>query len=454
MSRDRQNIAFRENAIEALRDDALRKSMANATSRFYNLRTEGLKNRPFEEWREKASEIRLKVLDNLEEYVDQFAVNATKAGVVIHRAKDSETACDIVGNILKDRGAQRVVKAKSMVTEEIRLNESLEERGVKVVETDLGEYIVQLAKEHPSHILAPAIHKNRYQVGKLFQEQLGVEYSDDPFELTKIARKALRTEFLEADAGISGANFAVAETGSIVLFTNEGNGRMVTTVPPLHIAVMTPEKVIPSLTDLAAFIRLLPRSATGQILSSYMSLITGTRKPGETTGARELHIVIVDNGRYEIAKGEFREILKCVRCGACMNICPVYSTIGGHAYDSTYPGPMGIILTNMLEGMERAHTLLDATTLCGACSDVCPAKVPLKDLIHRLREVRAARGFTASTERSAMAAFGMSVKTPSLYSFGQSFMKLVWSTAKKLPGGRVLKRMPKPVSDRFKRRMS
>jgi L-lactate dehydrogenase complex protein LldF len=453
MSRGQASITFRENAIAALRDDALRKSMENATSRFFNLRQEGMKELPFEEWRERASEIKLSVLDNLADYVDRFAAQATKVGAVVHRAKDAAAAREIVEYILKDRRAQKIVKAKSMITEEIRLNESLEEKGFTVVETDLGEYIVQLAKEHPSHILAPAIHKNRFQVGKLFQEKLGVEYSEDPFELTKIARKALRTEFLEAQAGISGVNFAIAETGSVVLFTNEGNGRMVTTMPPLHIAVMSMEKVIPTLADLAVFIRLLPRSATGQILSSYMSLITGTRKPGENTGAKEQHIVILDNGRSDIVKSEFREILKCIRCGACMNVCPVYSTIGGHAYDSTYPGPMGIILTTMLEGMERAHPLLDATTLCGACSEVCPVRVPLKDLIHRLREIRAVRGFTPSSERTAMSAFGVAAKAPALYSFGQSFMRLFWSAAKKAPGGGVLRRMPRPSDETFKRRM-
>ena len=248
--------------------------------------------------------------------------------------------------------------------------------------------IVQIADEKPSHILAPAIHKTRSQVGELFSEKLNVPYSDDPAVLTKIARNVLRQEFLTADAGISGANFAVASSGSLAIFTNEGNGRMVTTLPPLHIAVLSIEKIIPTLKDLSLFTQLLPRSATGQILSSYLSVITGSRKPGESTGTKELHIVLLDNGRSEILKGEYREILKCIRCSACFNVCPVYRAIGGHAYGVTYPGPMGMVLTSLLEGIDKVYPLLDATTLCGACVEVCPVRVPLVKLLTMLREER------------------------------------------------------------------
>lgn len=230
-------------------------------------------------------------------------------------------------------------KSKSMVSEEIHFNAHLEREGIEVVETDLGEYIIQLEGETPSHIIVPAIHKNRRQVGRLFADRLGVPYSDDPQVLTKIARKVLREKFIAADAGISGANFAVAESGSLVLFTNEGNGRLVTSLPPLHIALLSIEKIIPSLRDLPPFIRLLPRSATGQALTSYLTVITGTRKEGEATGAQELHIVLLDGGCTQILEGECREMLKCIRCGACMNVCPVYRTVGGHAYGWTYPGP-------------------------------------------------------------------------------------------------------------------
>ncbi len=224
--------------------------------------------------------------------------------------------------------------------------------------------------------------------------------------LNGIARAFLRKEFLGADAGISGANFAVADSGSICMFTNEGNGRMVTTLPPLHVAVFTIEKIIPTLADFSSFVRLLPRSATGQPLSSYLSVITGSRKAGEATGAKELHLVLVDNGRTRINEGESREILKCIRCSACMNVCPVYRAVGGHAYDSTYPGPMGIILTSLLDGMERAHPLADATTLCGACSEVCPVKVPLQKLLYTLKERRIREGFASLAEKAGWQRLG------------------------------------------------
>jgi len=340
-----------------------------------------------------------------------------------------------------------------MITEEIHLNSYLHEQGITVVETDLGEYIIQLARESPSHIIVPAVHKTRKQVGELFAEKLGCEYTEDPFALTKIARRVLRDEFISADAGISGANFAVADSGSIVLVTNEGNGRMVTTLPPLHIAVLSVEKIIPSLADLPRMLRTLPRSATGQTLTSYVSVITGPRKPGENTGASELHIVILDNGRSEIVNGEFREILKCIRCGACMNVCPVYRTVGGHAYATTYPGPMGIILTTLLERMERAHTLLDATTLCGACAEVCPVKIPLPKLLRRLRELRVEQGFTTQMERRGMDGFALAAQSPGIFHLGQKIARVSWALLKRLDGNRVLARMPRPDPVTFTRRM-
>jgi len=450
----KSSLAFRENAAEAVRDSSLRSAMRTATDTFTQLRSAGMASFPMDEWRDRASEIRLNVLNSLPDYLDEFSRNATRVGAVVHRARDAEAARDIVYHLLKDRGARKIVKAKSMVTEEIHLNQHLEVRGMEVVETDLGEYIVQIAGEAPSHILAPAIHKNRRQVGRLFQEKLGVEYSDDPKVLTGIARRVLRNEFLTADAGISGANFAIAGTGSLALFTNEGNGRMVTTVPPLHIAVLTIEKIIPTLADFASFVRLLPRSATGQPLSSYLSIITGTRKPGEATGARELHIVLVDNGRTEILRGECREILKCIRCSACMNVCPVYRVIGGHAYGSTYPGPMGIVLTVLLDGMENAHPVLDASTLCGACAEVCPVRVPLVKLMNLLRERRVEAGFTQSAERTFMAGYGMAVRSPKLFGLGQTLSRFLWPLLERVPGNMTLPRLPKPVKSTFKRRMS
>jgi L-lactate dehydrogenase complex protein LldF len=453
MNTSQAPIPFRRNASEALQNATLRAAMRNAAETFSNKRGDAVASVPLEDWREAASAVRMEVLSKLPDYVDQFARNAVKAGAVVHRAKDSQAACEIVGYALKDRGVEKVVKSKSMVSEEIHLNSYLEERGINVVETDLGEYIIQIAGESPSHIIVPAIHKDRRQVGRLFAEKLKCDYTDNPAELTKIAQKILREEFLSAPAGISGANFAVADTGSLVLFTNEGNGRMVTTLPPLHVAVLSIEKMVPTFEDLPKFIRLLPRSATGQTLTSYMSVITGTRRPAESTGARELHIVLVDNGRSEIVNGEYREMLKCIRCGACLNACPVYRTVGGHAYGTTYPGPMGIVLTALLDGLERANPLLDATTLCGACGDVCPVKVPLPKLLRRLREARVEHGLTPSLERRAMTGFGWAAKSATLFSLGQKLARLLLPIGAKLQKHGVLGRMPRPHKTTFRRRV-
>jgi L-lactate dehydrogenase complex protein LldF len=448
------SVPFRANAALAVRDARLRAALSNATSVFTAKRADAVASIPVEALRDKASQIRLSVLDNLSEHVDRFARNATAAGALVHRARDAATAREAIASILKDRAISRVVKAKSMISEEIHLNDHLQRQGIAVVETDLGEYIIQIAGEHPSHIIVPAIHKDRRQVGRLFADKLGCAYSDDPATLTAIAKKTLREEFLAAKAGISGANFAVADSGSIVLFTNEGNGRMCTTLPRLHIAVLSIEKIIPSLTDLPTFMRLLPRSATGQVLTSYMSVITGSRKSGDVTGAEELHIVLLDNGRSDIVKGDFREMLKCIRCGACLNACPVYRVVGGHAYGSTYPGPMGIVLTTLLEGMGRAHPLLEATTLCGACGDVCPVRVPLPQLLRRLREVRVEQGFTPQLEQKAMAGLGLAFRSRMLFQTGQRAARVFWPLARKMLGNKVLDRMPQPTQRTFGERVS
>ncbi len=274
---NQNSLDFRANTACAIKDGSLRKAMRQATDTFGSRRSVAMESVDFNALREKASTIRMEVLDNLPAYIESFTTRATKAGASVHRATDAESANRIIADILKSKNVKMVAKGKSMVSEEIHLNAHLEKEGFEVVETDLGEYIIQLEGETPSHIIVPAIHKNRRQVGRLFADRLGVDYSEDPQVLTKIARKVLREKFLTADAGISGANFAIAESGSLVLFTNEGNGRMVTSVPPLHIAILSIEKILPSLTDLPTFIRLLPRSATGQMITSYVSILTGKR---------------------------------------------------------------------------------------------------------------------------------------------------------------------------------
>lgn len=445
--------SLRSNTVRALKDPVLRQALRHATGSFAVKRADALTGVDFQGLRERASTIRLEVIGNLQDHIDRFSQNASKAGAKVIFASDAEAAGKHVADILRKHGVSRVVKAKSMVTEEIRLNDYLERQGIKAVETDLGEYIIQVAHEHPSHIIVPAIHKTRQQVGDLFARELGCPYSEDPAQLTKIAKKALREEFLTAKAGISGANFAVADSGSIVLFSNEGNIRMCTSLPPLHIAVVSIDKIIPSIKDLPTFMRLLPRSATGQTLTSYMSVITGTRKPGESTGAKDLYIILLDNGRSDIAKGDFKEMLKCIRCGACLNVCPIYRVIGGHAYGSTYPGPMGIVYTTLLNGIESAHPLLDATTLCGACADVCPVKVPLPALLHGLRELRAKLKLTPLPERQGMAGYASVVGRPGLFRLGQKFAGLAWPLARLITGGKIMDRVPVPAVKPFRRRV-
>ncbi len=454
MSDVQTSLTFRANAARAIKDAPLRAAMRQATDTFGAKRADAFAPvADLEALRDKASALRLQVLDRLQEYEEMFASRATRAGATVHRAKDAAAAREIIAGILTDRGAKTVVKSKSMVSEEIHLNAHLEKKGLTVLETDLGEYIIQLVGETPSHIIVPAIHKNRQQVGRLFAEKLGVEYTEDPQVLTKIARRTIREKFLTADAGLSGANFAAAASGSLVLFTNEGNGRMVTTVPPLHIAILSLEKMIPSLADLPTFIRLLPRSATGQSITSYVSVITGTRKPGEATGAKELHIVLLDNGRAEILSGECREILKCIRCGACMNVCPVYRTVGGHSYGWTYPGPMGIVLTTLLTGMAKSHPLVDASTLCGACDEVCPVRIPLVDLVLKLRERRVREGFSRPMEKRGMRVFGKVAASPSLFSAGQFLSRTFWPLVRAFGGKDVAGRLPGPAKVPFHRRV-
>jgi L-lactate dehydrogenase complex protein LldF len=449
------SLSFRSNAARAIGDAPLRAAMRQATDTFGTKRADAfLAISDLEALRNKASEIRLKVLNDLSSHISRFTENATRAGATVHRAADAASARGIIGEILSSRGARTVVKSKSMVSEEIHLNAHLERAGVEVVETDLGEYIIQLEGEPPSHIIVPAIHKNRRQVGELFEKKLGVPFSDDPQVLTKIARRTLREKFLSADAGISGANFAASDSGSLVLFTNEGNGRMVTTVPPLHIAILSIEKIIPSLADLPTFIRLLPRSATGQAITSYVSIITGTRKQGDATGAKELHIVLLDNGRKDILAGDCREILKCIRCGACMNVCPVYRTVGGHSYGWTYPGPMGVILTTLLTGMKNAHPLVDASTLCGACVEVCPVRVPLVDLFLVLRQRKVREGYSDPVEKRGMRLFRMAASSPVLFGLGQRISRVFWPLVRKNGGENVAGRLPVPALKSLRRRLS
>ena len=313
-------------------------------------------------------------------------------------------------------GVRRVVKAKSMLSEEIGLNEVLQGAGLEVVETDLGEYILQLAGEVPSHIIAPVIHKTKEQIARLFHQKLGTPLDATPEVLAARARAILREAFLTAEMGISGVNFAVAETGSLVLVENEGNIRLTTSAPRVHVALMGLERMIPRLSDLPAFLAVLTRSATGQQISSYVSVISGPKRPHDTDGPEALHLVIVDNGRSAVlADPKLRDALRCIRCGACLNSCPVYQQIGGHAYGWVYPGPIGAVLDPGLLGLKDTKVLPQASSLCGACGEVCPVKIPLPELLieHRRRSVE--QGLTATGERLAIGAFGFLAQRPALW---------------------------------------
>lgn len=364
--------------------------------------------------RDHARQARLETLRDLAGHLERFEARATANGAVVHWAETGADANRIVLDIARAHGVRRVAKSKSMVSEETHLNDALGAGGLDVVETDLGEYIVQLAGDRPSHIVAPIIHLSRGQVGQIMHERLGVPLTDDPATLGRYARERLRPVFLDADMGITGANFAVVETGAICLVTNEGNGRMVTALPPVHVAIVGIEKLVPTLEDLDHLLALLPRSATGQKLTAYTSLVRGPRGEGDECGPRALHVILLDNGRTAIMNGQSAEILACIRCGACMNACPVYTSIGGHAYGDTYPGPVGAVVTPGLRGLHEWADLPDASSLCGACREVCPVRIDIPRMLIELRQ-EAAPAHAPAWLRAAMHVFASVVHRPAAY---------------------------------------
>jgi L-lactate dehydrogenase complex protein LldF len=421
---------FDANARAALTDVQLRGALRNATSLFGKRRLAAAQSVwNWEDLRTHARRVKDETLLHLDRYLEEFTANAERAGAQIHWARDGAEANEIVKRIVRERQGRLVVKAKSMTTEEIHLNYALEAVGVEALETDLGEYIIQLAGETPSHIIAPAIHKTRYQIADLFVAKLGIAPTEDIATLTATARAVLRGKFAAADIGVSGVNFAVAETGTILILENEGNIRLTTSVPKTHIAVMGIEKVIPRFADLEVFLKLLPRSGTGQHLTSYQSLITGTKRTADAEGPDELHIVLMDNGRSKmLAHPTTRQSLACIRCGACLNACPVYQQIGGHAYGSVYPGPIGAVITPQLIGLKKAAQLPYASSLCGACREVCPVKIDIPELLLHLRaEItqRSETGDQASEpikqkpgERLSFKLWTAVMTRPRLYEFG------------------------------------
>lgn len=394
--------------------------------------------------RDRARRIKQHTIENLDTYLLRLEENIKRLGGTVHWARTGAEARSIILGLARKNNVTRVVKAKSMVTEEIELNEALEEVGIEAVETDLGEYIVQLAHEKPSHILAPAIHKSKGDISILFAEKLGAANLVEAEELTVVARKRLREKFLTAGMGITGANFGVADTGTIVLVENEGNIRLSTSLPRIHVALMGVEKLVPSLEDLAVFLKVLARSASGQKMSSYVSFITGPRRPGEADGADEFHLVLIDNGRTRIlADEEMRESLYCLRCGACLNVCPVYQKIGGHAYGSVYSGPIGSIITPAFAGLEKTKDLPFASTLCGACREICPVRIDIPRILLKLRsdwsEGKSNEGGPSLVERFAIKLWSFAMRHRSIYNLGFRIAALLQEP---LSEGGKIKRLP------------
>ena len=428
---------FDRNARTALKDVQLRGALKNLASTFGDRRRTAIATvENWEDLREKARSIKDETLLHLDVYLEKFAENAEKAGAKIHWARDGKEACQIVLDLINERKASKVVKSKSMATEEIHLNHALETAGINPVETDLGEWIIQLAGETPSHIVVPAIHKTKGQIADLFVEKVGIEPTDDVDVLTRTARNILRDKFAEAEIGISGVNFGVAETGTILILENEGNARLTTSLPKTHIAVMGIEKIIPKFTDLDVFLKLLPRSGTGQRLTTYQSLITGTKRDANGEGPAEVHIVLMDNGRSRMLSHPVsRQSLACIRCGACLNACPVYGAVGGHAYGAVYPGPIGAVITPQLIGIGTTKQLPYASSLCGACREVCPVKIDIPELLLHLRaEITdgAANGKQTDipqkkkfAERFAFGVYSLAWSNSGVYKFGTKAARLM-----------------------------
>ena len=417
MSEPPVTTPLRERAGRALDDRFLQQALDVATTKFIGLRREAFSAFPEgDRLRDRAREIKEATLQHLDTHLERLIDGIEARGGHVHYATTAEKARRVILDIARRTGTRVAVKSKSMATEEIHLNEALEAAGITPIETDLGEYIIQLAHERPSHIIAPAIHKTRGQIADLFARELRRPgLSDDPEVLTRVARDELREKFLLADMGITGANFAVADTGTVVLVTNEGNGRMATSLPRVHVAVMGVEKVIPSMTDLMVYLAILAKSATGQRLSVYTTLVQGPRRPGELEGPEEFHLVLVDNGRVRQIAGPLREALSCLRCGACLNVCPVYRQIGGHAYGYTYPGPIGILLTAMLNGTESVKELAHASSLCGACADACPVRIDIPSMLVELRREVDAERVAPWSERVVFKMLAKILTSPSLY---------------------------------------
>ncbi len=412
--------AFKENARRALADHHLQQALGHVRAGFIDKRAKAVADLPeFDALRESARDIKNHTLAHLDLYLEAYEEKVRELGGEVHYAETSEEARATILAICRRAGARSVTKGKSMIAEEIELNEYLSANGIEPIETDLGEYIVQLRHEPPSHILAPAVHVTRDQIEADFRRAHSALPPErdlsEPTALLAEARAMLRQRYLAADVGITGANFLVAETGTSVIVTNEGNGDLTQTLPPVHIVLATIEKITPTLEDVSQMLRLLARSATGQDMSVYTTFSTGPRRPDDPDGPQEYHVVILDNGRSSVIGTEFQDILRCIRCGACMNHCPVYQAVGGHAYGWVYPGPMGAVLTPMLIGVDKAGNLPNASSFCGRCESVCPMKIPLPGMMRHWREREFEQRLSPKTYRWGLGFWAFFARRPRLY---------------------------------------
>lgn len=438
---------FHSVSVKAAGDERLRKAVSGAVvDRDVARRLKLLDLPDSDKLRTLAGQIKQHALDHLDYYLDQFVANAERHGTHVHFAKDGAEAKRIIIDIARKANVSRCIKSKSMVSEEIELAHALERTGMDVVETDLGEFIVQVSHDKPSHLVAPIVHKDRQSIGKVFAEYFGTPYTDDPEALCAQARDYLRGKFRTSDFGMTGGNFLVAETGAVCGVENEGNQRQSITTPRVLVSLVGIEKVVPRMSDLAVMLKLLCRSATGSPFTVYTNLHRGPRRPGEADGPEELHVVLIDNGRTEIlADPEFRETLRCIRCGACLNACPIYRSIGGHAYGSVYPGPIGALITPLFQGLGKFKDLPQASSLCGACYEACPVKINIPKHLINLRRDIVKRHINGWLERTVYRTWAAGLKSPFVYAAIGNFQK--WDLRRRArKGNGWIRNLPVPAA--------
>lgn len=432
---------FHAASVAAAHDTRLKNALNSAVLRQYEGRKVQLAQLPDSDaLRTLAGQIKQHTLDHLDYYLEQLTAAVQKNGGHVHFARDGEEAKRIIRDIALKGGCRLCVKSKSMASEEVDLTPALEESGMEVVETDLGEFIIQISHDHPSHIVAPIVHKDKASIAKLFSEYFKTPYNEDPTAMTRQARAYLRDKFRKADMGITGGNFLVAESGEVCIATNEGNGRLSTAMPRVLVTLAGIEKVVPRLTDLSVMIKLLARSATGQPITIYTSLFGGPRAAGEQDGPREFHLVLLDNGRSEILGGDYRETLRCIRCGACLNACPVYRKIGGHAYGSVYPGPIGALITPLFKGLGNYKDLPQASSLCGACYEACPVKINIPLHLVNMRRDIVRRRLNKLPERVVYRLWAWSLRSPLLYRWINRFQR--WDLSERAAATGWVEKMP------------